>query len=192
MIRFVRGHLVAADADGVVVGMGGMGFGVRISDSTRADLPGIGSEVVLHTHLVVREDALDLYGFSDESERVIFESLLGVSGVGPRSALAICGLGTPQAVALAIGGGDAAYISKAAGVGKKTAERVILDLRDKVGAAGGPPGTSELATGPRGGAREGLVALGFPPDQVDAALAGADADLDEEALIRHGLAVLGR
>lgn len=191
MIRFVRGHLTAADADGVVVGMGGMGFHVRVSDSTRADLPGIGSEVVLHTHLVVREDALDLYGFSDESERLIFASLLGVNGVGPRSALAICGLGTPQALALAIGGGDVGYISKAAGVGKKTAERVILELRDKVGIAGAT-GIPAPATGVRGGAREGLVALGFPPDQVDAALAGADADLDEEALIRHGLAVLGR
>lgn len=191
MIRFVRGHLTAADADGVVVGMGGMGFHVRVSDSTRADLPGIGSEVVLHTHLVVREDALDLYGFSDESERLVFASLLGVNGVGPRSALAICGLGTPQALALAIGGGDAGYISKAAGVGKKTAERVILELRDKVDIAGGA-GIPAPATGVRGGAREGLVALGFPPDQVDAALAGADAELDEEALIRHGLAVLGR
>jgi len=192
MIRFVRGHLVAADADGVVVGMGGMGFGVRVSDSTRADLPGIGSEVVLHTHLVVREDALDLYGFCDEAERVIFESLLGVNGVGPRSALAICGLGTPQAVAIAIGGGDVAYISKAAGVGRKTAERVILELRDKVGIGAAAAGGGAAATGARGGAREGLVALGFAPDQVDAALAGADADLDEEALIRHGLAVLGR
>lgn len=192
MIRFVRGHLVAADADGVVVGMGGMGFGVRVSDSTRADLPGIGSEVVLHTHLVVREDALDLYGFCDEAERVIFESLLGVNGVGPRSALAICGLGTPQAVAIAIGGGDVAYISKAAGVGRKTAERVILELRDKVGIGAAAAGGGAIATGARGGAREGLVALGFAPDQVDAALAGADADLDEEALIRHGLAVLGR
>jgi len=192
MIRFVRGHLVAADADGVVVGMGGMGFGVRVSDSTRADLPGIGSEVVLHTHLVVREDALDLYGFCDEAERVIFEALLGVNGVGPRSALAICGLGTPQAVAIAIGGGDVAYISKAAGVGRKTAERVILELRDKVGIGATAAGGGAVAIGARGGAREGLVALGFAPDQVDAALAGADADLDEEALIRHGLAVLGR
>lgn len=191
MIRFVRGHLVAADAEGVVVGMGGMGFAIRVSDSTRADLPGIGSEVVLHTHLVVREDALDLYGFSAESERLIFESLLAVNGVGPRSALAICGLGTPQAVALAIGGRDVAYISQAAGVGRKTAERVILELREKVGASGAS-GASGIGTGPRGGAREGLVALGFAPDQVDAALAGADADMDEEALIRHGLAVLGR
>lgn len=191
MIRFVRGHLVAADAEGVVVGMGGMGFGIRVSDSTRADLPGIGSEVVLHTHLVVREDALDLYGFSDESERSIFEALLGVNGVGPRSALSICGLGTSQAVALAIGGGDVAYISRAVGVGKKTAERVVLELRDTVGVAGAS-GAEGIGTGPRGGAREGLVALGFAPDQVDAALAGADAEMDEEALIRHGLAVLGR
>lgn len=192
MIRFVRGHLAATDADGVVVGMGGMGVHVRVSDTTRADLPPVGSEVMLHTHLVVREDALDLYGFAGDQERLLFEALLGVNGVGPRMALAICGLGTPEALAIAIGGGDAAYIQNAAGVGRKTAERVILELRDKVGIASSGGGTPALPGTPRSGAREGLVALGFPPDAVDAALAGAGDDMDEEALVRHGLAVLGR
>jgi holliday junction DNA helicase RuvA len=192
MIRFVRGHLAAIDADGVVVGIGGMGVHVRVSDTTRAELPAVGSEVMLQTHLVVREDALDLYGFAGDQERLLFEALLGVNGVGPRMALAICGLGTPEALAIAIGGGDAAYVTKAAGVGKKTAERVILELRDKVGVATSGGSAPALPGTPRSGAREGLVALGFAPDAVDAALAGADGDMDEEALVRHGLAVLGR
>ena len=103
MIRFVRGDLAATDADGVVVAMGGMGIAVRVSDTTRAALPPAGSEVTLRTHLVVREDALDLYGFADDAERALFEALIGVNGVGPRMALAICGLGTPPALAAAIG-----------------------------------------------------------------------------------------
>lgn len=192
MIRFVRGHLAATDSDGVVVGMGGMGVHVRVSDTTRADLPPVGSEVMLSTHLVVREDALDLYGFAGDPERLLFEALLGVNGVGPRMALAICGLGTPDALAIAIGGGDASYIQKAAGVGRKTAERVILELRDKVGVATSGAAAPALPGTPRSGAREGLVALGFPPEAVDLALAGAGDDMDEEALVRHGLAVLGR
>ena len=189
MIRFVRGDLVATDADGVVVAMGGMGFAVRVSDTTQAALPPVGSEVALRTHLVVREDALDLYGFADDAERALFEALIGVNGVGPRMALAICGLGTPPALAAAIGGGDTGYLAKAAGVGRKTADRVVLELRDSMGAVGAGP---HVAGGSRGGARDGLVALGFAPDDVDAALATAAEDMDEEALIRHGLAALAR
>jgi holliday junction DNA helicase RuvA len=192
MIRFVRGQLAAADGDGVVIGMGGLGLHVRVSDTTRAELPAVGSEVLLQAHLVVREDALDLYGFGDDRERLLFEALLGVNGVGPRMALAICGLGTPEALAIAIGGGETAYLTKAAGVGKKTAERVILELRDRVGMASGGGGAPALPATPRSGAREGLVALGFAPEAVDAALAGAGDDMDEEALVRHGLAALGR
>ncbi len=192
MIRFVRGHLASADAEGVVVGMGGMGFHVRVSDTTRAELPAVGGEVVLQTHLVVREDALDLYGFGDDRERRLFEALLGANGVGPRMALAICGLGTPEALAIAIGNGDAAYLTKASGVGRKTAERVILELRDRVGVAAGAGSGPALPVTPRSAARDGLVALGFASDEVDAALARAVGDLDEEALVRHGLATLGR
>lgn len=190
MIRFVRGQLADADPDGVVVSMGGMGILLRVSDTTRAGLPPLGDDIALRSHLVVREDALDLYGFATDAERGLFEALIGVNGVGPRMALAICGLGTPEALAVAIGAGDSATLAKASGVGKKTAERVILELRDKVGIAGGTPAV--VAGTPRAGAREGLVALGFAPDDVDAVLATAGDDMDEEALVRHGLAALGR
>jgi holliday junction DNA helicase RuvA len=190
MIRFVRGHLADVDPDGVVVSMGGMGILLRVSDTTRAGLPAVGEDVTLRSHLVVREDALDLYGFATHTERRLFEALIGVSGVGPRMALAICGLGTPEALSVAIGSGDCATLARASGVGRKTAERVILELRDKVGIA--TTGGAALTGTPRGSARDGLVALGFAPDDVDAVLATADNGLDEEALIRHGLAGLGR
>lgn len=190
MIRFVKGQLAEQDAEGVVVAMGGMGFLVRVSDHTRGTLPAMGSEVMLKTHLAVREDAMDLYGFGDDDERMLFMQLVGVSGVGPRMALAICGLTTPQALANAIRGGEVSVLTQAAGVGRKTAERVILELRDKVG------GTGAIAAAPgsgiRGGARDGLIALGFSEAEVDQALAGADEGLDEESLIRFGLAALGR
>jgi Holliday junction DNA helicase RuvA len=190
MIRFVTGQLAEQDADGVVVGMGGMGFLVRVSDYTRGLLPPIGGEVTLKTHLAVREDALDLYGFGDDAERVLFMQLIGVSGIGPRMALTITGLTTPQLLANAIRGGEVAFLTQASGVGKKTAERVILELRDKVG------GTGAIAPAPgsghRGGARDGLLALGFTEAEVDHALSSADDGLDEESLIRHGLAALGR
>ncbi len=190
MIRFVRGQLADVDTEGVVVSMGGMGLVVRVSDTTRAALPPVGGDIVLRAHLVVREDALDLYGFADDAERLMFEALIGVNGVGPRMALAICGMDTPQALAVAIGSGNAAFLTAASGVGKKTAERVILELRDKVGVAGGA--MPSIAGTPRGGAREGLMALGFSPEEVESALASADQGLDEEALIRHGLSALGR
>ncbi len=190
MIRFVSGRLAATDADGVVVAMGGMGFHVRVSDTTRGALPAQGGDVTLQTYLAVREDALDLYGFADDDERRLFEQLIGVSGVGPRMALAICGLTSPGALADAIRGGEVGLLTQASGVGKKTAERVVLELRDKVGSAGAvapAPGS-----GYRGAARDGLLALGFSEAEVDQALAGADQGLDDEALIRHGLAALGR
>jgi Holliday junction DNA helicase RuvA len=190
MIRFVRGQLAHVDTDGVVVSMGGMGLLVRVSDTTRAALPPVGGDIMLRSHLVVREDALDLYGFLDDPERLLFEALISVGGVGPRMALAVCGMDTPQALAVAIGSGDAAFLTAAPGVGKKTAERVILELRDKVGIAGGP--MPSIAGTPRGGARDGLIALGFSPDEIESALSSAEDGLDEEALIRHGLAALGR
>lgn len=190
MIRFVRGQLADVDAEGVVVSMGGMGMLVRVSDTTRAALPPRGADVTLRSHLVVREDALDLYGFIDDSERLLFEALISVNGVGPRMALTICGMGAPEALARAIGSGDAQFLTAASGVGKKTAERVILELRDKVGITGGR--MPSIAGTPRGGARDGLMALGFSLEEADSALASAAATLDEEALIRHGLAALGR
>jgi Holliday junction DNA helicase RuvA len=188
VIRSVRGRLASLDADGAVVDMGGVGLLVRVSPTTMTALPRAGQEVSLETHLVVREDALDLYGFANRAERELFEAFIGVSGVGPRLALALCGLDAPDALRLAIARGDSATLQRAPGVGKRTAERVVVELRDRLLPANG--GNPEARLGPADGymaAREGLVGLGFRPEEVDAALADAPPGLEPEALVRHGL-----
>jgi len=193
MIRSVRGRLAAVEADAVVVEVGGVGLLARCSATTSRALPAVGQEVSLTTHLVVREDALDLYGFASAEERELFEAFISVSGVGPRMGLAICGVDDPDALRLAVARGDVAKIQLAQGVGKRTAERVVLELRGKMG---------EIATtnGARGltdadmfmSARDGLVGLGFKQEEAEAALADAPAGASAEELLRHGLARLRR
>lgn len=191
MIRSVRGRLASLDGDGAVVDVGGVGLLVRVSPTTLATLPRAGSEVNLETHLIVREDALDLYGFAGRSERELFEAFIGVSGVGPRLALALCGLDAPDAVRLAIVRGDSATLQRASGVGKRTAERLVVELRDRLAPSNGVH-TEAKPSAADGymAAREGLVGLGFRLEEVDAALADAPPGLDPEALLRHGLARL--
>jgi Holliday junction DNA helicase RuvA len=176
-----------------VVEVGGVGLLVRVSATTAASLPPTGGETFMFTLLVVREESLDLYGFASAGERTLFEAFTGVSGVGPRLALAICGLDAPDELRLALARGDSARLQAASGVGKRTAERVVLELRDRLGSLNG---ASAPAAG--GGAdsylsaRDGLVALGFRPEEADAALAEAPAGLDAEGLVRHALARLRR
>lgn len=192
----MSGRLAAVEADGVVVEVGGVGLLLRVSASSARALPGIGQSVRLSAHLVVREDALDLYGFADDSERRLFDQLIGVSGVGPRMALAVLGVDDADAVRLAIARGDSAKLQRAAGVGKRTAERIVLELRDRIGPGGG---SSAPEPGAAGGsadaflsARDALVALGFKGDEADGALADAPPGIDAEGLIRHGLSRLRR
>lgn len=193
MIRSVRGRLLAHETDGPVVEVGGVGMLLRVSATTAATLPPAGQEVALLAHLVVREDALDLYGFATAAERDLFEAFMSVSGVGARLALAICGVAPPDELRLALARGDSARLQAAPGVGKRTAERVVLELRDRLGVLAGAGGDG--ADAPAGAdlflaARDGLVALGFSADEADAALADAPAGLDAEDLIRHGLKAL--
>jgi Holliday junction DNA helicase RuvA len=194
MIRSVRGRVVALEADGPVVEVGGVGLLVRVSATTAALLPAVGSEASLLTVLAVREESLDLYGFASAAERALFEAFTGVSGVGPRLALAICGLDQPDELRLALARGDSARLQAASGVGKRTAERVVLELRDRLGSlnGGAPPVVTAGAADAYLSARDGLVALGFRPEEADAALADAPEDLDAEGLVRHGLGRLRR
>lgn len=196
MIRSVAGRVAALEADGPVVEVGGVGLLLRVSATTAAQLPPVGGAVALQAHLVVREDALDLYGFATAAERGLFEAFLSVSGVGARLALAICGVAPADELRLALARGDSARLQAAPGVGKRTAERVVLELRDRLGAlvVDGPvPGGAE----PSGAdvyleARDGLVALGFRPEEADAALADAPPGLGAEELVRIGLKALRR
>jgi Holliday junction DNA helicase RuvA len=187
VIRSVRGRLLAIDEDGAVVEVGGVGLQLRVSPATARRLPTPGEEAVLFAHLVVREDALDLYGFASREERALFEAFLTVSGVGPRLALAICGVDAPDALRLAIARGDAAKLQGAPGVGRRTAERVVLELRERLAAADGAAAAVAGSADAHLSARDGLVALGFRIDEAEAALADAPEGLDAERLLRHGL-----
>lgn len=195
MIRSVSGRVVAHEADGPVVEVGGVGLLLRVSATTAAQIPPTGGSVALLAHLVVREDALDLYGFATPAERSLFEAFLTVSGVGARLALAVCGVATPDELRLALARGDSARLQAAPGVGKRTAERIVLELRDRLGTLAPADGPAPDADGGADlylQARDALVALGFRAEEADAALADAPADAGAEELVRLGLKALRR
>jgi Holliday junction DNA helicase RuvA len=178
MIAFVRGILVERTEDSAVVDVGGVGYNVLMSLSGIGSLPSDGTEVMLCTHTHVREDAFQLYGFSESIEKEAFRLLIAISGVGPRLAIQILGgISVPELIH-AVDTNDLVRLKALHGVGKKTAERLLIDLRDKVGQLGGPsfiPGISGGATAGEGGSlfrdvRSALVNLGYKPVVVDKAL----------------------
>lgn len=163
MIASVRGRILARGADHVVVEAAGVGYKVYVPRHPSGD------EVMLHTHQVVREDGQFLFGFDTREELALFELIISVSGVGPRAALAILSVSRPSDVARAIATGDAAAIAKAPGVGKKTAERLIVDLRSKVGRIAVGP---SVATPDDDEAVTALRALGYTVAEAQRALSG--------------------
>jgi Holliday junction DNA helicase RuvA len=195
MIRSVSGRVAAHEPEGPVVEVGGVGLLLRVSATTAAQIPPAGGSVSLLAHLVVREDALDLYGFATAAERSLFEAFLSVSGVGARLALAVCGVAPPDELRMALARGDSARLQAAPGVGKRTAERIVLELRDRLGALAPAGGAAPGVAGEADlylQARDALVALGFRADEADAALADAPADSGAEELVRFGLKALRR
>jgi holliday junction DNA helicase RuvA len=190
MIALVAGDVVVRRPDHVVVETAsGVGYRLNVSAETLRHVPAAGEAVSLHAHLVVREDALTLYGFATEAERDLFLLLLGVQSVGPKVAQAILGGGTPRELVGALAAGDAKRFQAAPGVGKRTAERIIVELRDKVGAGGVDPvdlADPDRADDPRSLAREGLEELGYAPAEVEELLRGAEGDTPE-ALIAAAL-----
>ena len=132
MISYIKGPLTAIEEDVIVVEAGGVGMGIHVPLSVLDRLPGIGREVTVYTYFQVREDAMSLYGFLNRQDREMFRQLIGVNGVGPKAALGILSVMTPDDLRMAIVTGDAKAISRAPGIGPKTAQRLILDLKDKV------------------------------------------------------------
>lgn len=132
MYAFIKGRIDSLAEENVVLDTGGIGYNIKISPGTFAALPGIGEEVKLYTYTSVREDALCLYGFRSRDELEVFKKLITVNGIGPKGGLAILSVMSADNLRFAILSGDAAAIAKAPGIGKKTAERVILDLKDKI------------------------------------------------------------
>ncbi len=170
MIHRLRGQLVEKDAEGVVVDVGGVGYRASASASSLRALPPIGEECVLHTRMVVREDAMLLFGFADSGERAAFDSLTAVSKVGPKLALAILSAMKPREVVEAIGRGDVVKLASVPGLGRKTAERLILELRGKNLAVLDPVISGGDVGGPYVEAREGLTALGYSLEEAEHAL----------------------
>lgn len=187
MIALISGKVAVRRGDHVVVDCGGVGYRLAVSAETLKQVPAAGREVMLHTHLVVRDDALALYGFATEEERDLFLMLLGVQSVGPKVALAVLSGAPPRELLRVVAGGDVARLQAAPGVGKRTAERIIVELREKVGAAL-PVDSISVARGddPVTLAREALLGLGYGAAEIDSLLEGAAGDSTED-LIAHAL-----
>ncbi len=135
MISFLSGTMHTKNLGSIILDVNGVGYRVHVSTETFATLPvETGSPVSLHTHLAVRENSMDLFGFSTTDELSLFEMLINVPGIGPKSALAVLSLATTQTLRTAIGRGDTAYLTKVSGIGKKTAEKIVVELKDKIGA----------------------------------------------------------
>jgi Holliday junction DNA helicase RuvA len=196
VIALISGRVAVRRADHVVVDTGGVGYRLSVSSETLRHVPAVDQEVMLHTHLVVRDDALQLYGFATEEERDLFLMLLGVQTVGPKVALAVLSTAPPRRLMAAVASGEAARL-RAPGVGKRTAERIIVELREKVGDAlvpgtedEHPAGGASAAAGPdepETVAREALTGLGYAPNEIDALLKGASGEGSAEQLIAHAL-----
>jgi len=186
VIAAVRGTVVARGADHVVVDVKGVGYKVFVPRHPTAD------DVMLHTHQVVREDGQFLYGFESREELALFEMLIGVSGVGPKAALAILSVARPAEVAGAIASGDAAALARAPGVGKKTAERLIVDLRERIDRIGQPAGVTAIMSADD--AHAALVALGYTAAEAAAALRNTpqDGKASTEERVAAALRTAGR
>ena len=190
MIGSLRGKLTAKLAPHIIVECQGVGYEVETPMSTFLDLPPVGEELFLHTHLLVREDAQILYGFSSESERSFFRTLLRISGVGAKMGLAILSTMSVADFQRCVEYEDAATLVKIPGVGKKTAERLIIEMRDKIEKSPIVPGSSKVtvAASPRNEAVDALVALGYKVGEVNKLIGAMDVDGESaEDIIRQAL-----
>ena len=192
MIALLRGEVAVRRSDHVVILCGGVGHRAAVSAETLRHVPAVGGETTLHTHLIVRDDALALYGFHSEQERDLFLMLLSVQAVGPKVALAVLSAGPPRELVAALAAGDAARLQAVPGIGKRTAERIIVELREKVGvsvdigvgagAAVGATIKARRAESPRTLARDGLLELGYSHGEAEELLREATGDSAEELI----------
>ncbi len=190
MIAHILGEVVDKEAASVIVDVSGVGYEIKTTQKV-IDSCNVGESVKFYTYFAVRENAQDLYGFTSKESKRLFELLLSVSGVGPKVAISIAGLGEPGEVKSAIASSNVAYVQSANGVGKRGAEKVIVELKDKVGAIGED---SFILDGLSAGddAAAGLVALGYSQQQANQALAKVDASLSPEERITTALKELSR
>jgi Holliday junction DNA helicase RuvA len=182
VIALVSGEVAVRRADHVVVDCAGVGYRLAVSAQTLRSVPSVGEEVRLHAHLVTRDDGLHLYGFATEDERELFLMLVGVQGVGPKVALAVLSGGTPRDLLNAISSGDTARFQAVPGIGKRTAQRIVMELKEKVADAPVDEIVITRSDDPRTLAREGLIGLGFGADEADRLLDRADGETPEDLI----------
>jgi Holliday junction DNA helicase RuvA len=189
MISFLEGEVVHRGATSVVLAVAGVGYDVSVPTSVVSRLPAVGHTARIHTRMIVRDDAMTLYGFSSPDERELFDLLTGVTGVGPKVGLSFLSAMSADALRRAVIAGDADALTVVPGVGKKVAQRVVVDLRDRLG------GDAELPSdgGPIVDVREALVSLGLTPQEAAEATRDVDVDGREvDDLLREALQRVGR
>ena len=193
MIAFLTGRVARKGAAYSLLEVGGVGYKLAMTTGSLSALPAEGDEVTVWTYLYVREDELSLFGFESEAEKESFEQLITVSGVGPKVALATLSALSPEALAQAVAVDDVAMISTVPGIGKKTAQRIILDLKDKLGVPelGGAASRGSGAGAALAETSDALLAMGFSAAEVVAAVKGFDGGADAQALLKHALRRLG-
>ena len=196
MIDSLRGKILHKEPGLAVIECGGVGYACRISMQTEAGIGAVDGDALLYTRLTVREDEVALYGFLSRSERSCFDQLTGVSGVGPKAALAILSDFTPDRFALIVASGDHKALTKSKGIGAKTAQRIVLELKDKMASAAAESGFSAMPaavdSGSVGEAMAALQVLGYSQGEVAHVLAGLDPALPSSELIRISLLQLGK
>jgi holliday junction DNA helicase RuvA len=191
MIAFLTGRVAGKAVGSALLDVGGVGYRVLMPTGSLSSLPAVGDSVTVHTYLHVREDELTLYGFENEDERGLFEALIAINGVGPKVALAVLSALRPDALRAAVAADDVAVLSSVPGVGKKTAQRLALELKDRLDM----PDLAELGRGARPAAmaeaRDALLSMGFTATEAAAALRGAPDGASAEQLLKSALKSLG-
>ena len=188
MIGRLRGEIAEKGAETILLDVGGVGYEVAVTPATIATLPPVGQPAVLHTHLHVREDVMALYGFASADERSIFQTLLGVSGVGPKLALAVLATLRPDDLRHVVVADDAAALTAVPGVGQRSAQKLLLELRPKLEL----PESPLQATGPVAEVREALEALGYQSAEIRDVLRDLPPDATVEDSLRAALQELGK
>lgn len=190
MIAFLEGTVASKGQAGACIDVGGVGYALGMSQSSVAALPPVGERARVLCRMSVTDSGVFLYGFATDDERGLFDELVQISGIGPKTALAALSCFTPSELASAVASQDVKAISKIPGIGKKSASRIVLELKDKFPQF---EGVFEASSAPQAesptfdAVREALKSMGFTPDEIDFALKDADATLDESAMLQHAL-----
>ena len=188
MISFLEGEVAERAGGRVVIAVGGVGYEIQVPASTLASLPPVGKRARVHTRMIVRDDAMTLFGFGSQDERELFDLMVTVNGVGPKVALSFVSVLTPDAFRRAVSAGDVAALTVVPGVGRKVAQRVVLDLKDRLGGE-----DVVIVEGPLADVRDALLALGLSPTEAGEAMAGlpSNGGRSTEDLLRDALQRMG-